>query len=213
MPSTAILISLAILVISFMSGLLIYYLIEERHDENLKKAIEGVISLSINFVIYIWLGKILVNVKKFFSDPLAVLAYPSNSHAFYLATLFMLVNLLYRKYRLGEQVNLLLQAFIPIFLGTTFVYEFLQITVENSVFNKIYLYFIAVLLVIYTLIYGRLSRSLESFILSIILLLGQVCLTMFYKVTIFGYRLSPIYFLILMVIVIMTTIFAKKRKV
>lgn len=213
MPSTTILISLAIIIVSFLGGIISFYVISQDDKEQKKKEIEAIVSLAINFVIYIWIGKIIVNFNKFITDPLAILAYPSNSYAFYIATLFIIINLYYRKYRHEEQVDVIIHAFIPVFLSTSFFYEFLQVTIENTPYNKSYLLLITALTIGYIALYSKVSRSMQTVLFSIVLLLGQLLLTFIYKITIFGYRLLPIYFIILIVIVIVTVIFKRKRKV
>lgn len=213
MASTTVLVNIAIVIVSLLGGIVTFYIISHDAKEIKKKQIEDVVSLAINFVIYIWIGKIIVNFDKFISDPLAILAYPSSSYAFYLATIFIIVNLYYRKYRHSERINLIVQAFIPIILSASFIYEFLQVTIENQPYNKSYLLFITVLTIGYIALYGRMSPSMQSFLFSLVLLLGQLLLTLLYKITIFGYRLLPIYFISLIVIIIAITTFRKKRKV
>lgn len=213
MASTTILINIAIIFVSFLGGIVTYYNISEETKTVKKKQVEDIVSLTINFIIYIWLGKIIVNINLFISDPLAILAYPSNSYAFYLATIFIIINLFYRKYRHDEQITIIIQAFVPIFLSTLFFYEIFQVTIENKPFNKSYLVFITILMISYIALYGKIPHALQSYVYGIVLLLGQLLLTLLYKITIFGYRLLPIYFISLLIIVIFFIILQKKRKV
>src|SRR5690625_2997053 len=140
-PSTTILISLGIIIIGFVIGIVFYYVIATESATKRKANIESVVSLLINFVIYIWLVKIIVNFPKFIKYPLAILAYPCNSYAFYVATIFILINLIYRKYRHQERLEPIIIAFIPIILGASFMYEFLQVDVQQYTSNKYYLIF------------------------------------------------------------------------
>lgn len=213
MPSTTIIISLAIIIVSFFVGIISYYVLAHEKKERRKQQIEDIVSLSINFVIYIWLGKIIVNFSKFFTDPLAILAYPSNSYAVYVATLLMCVNLLYRKLRHNEEVGIIAEAFIPVFLIASFTYEFLQLVVEHHSYNQHYLFFIALLTIVYLLIYNRMPISYQTILFGLLLLIGQLVLTSLSNVTIFSYRLLPIYFISLIVIVLVVFINNKKRKV
>src|SRR5690625_5226492 len=137
------------------SNKIVFYFISNDPKEEKKKRIEDVVSLSINFVIYMWIGKIILKLNIFFKDPLAVLAYPSTSHAIYIATLFIIINLLYRKYRHKERISSIVYAFIPIFLSASFLYEFLQIVVQQQPYNKIYLFLVTVLTLGYVLLYGK----------------------------------------------------------
>lgn len=211
MAATAILIQITIIMASFIGGVVIYYVMSTDPKEQKKKQIEDVLSLSINFVIYIWIGKIIVNIKKFLGDPLAILAYPSNSYAFYIATLFIIMNVLYRKYRHHEQIEFIMQAFLMIFLNATFLYELMHVILLNQPYNKIYLFFITGLTVVYLALYGKLTRSIQVYVFGILLLLGQCMLTLVTTITIFGYRLVPSYFISLLIIVVITL--TTKRKV
>lgn len=216
MPSTTILVSIGILIVSFLGGVIIYYVISNDSTNKKKKQIEDVVSLSINFVIFIWLGKIILKLGRFFKDPLAVLAYPSTSHAIYLATFFIIINLLYRKLRHDERIAIIMQTFIPIFLSASFIYEFLQVVIEKQPYNNLYLFFVTGLTVGYILLHGKVRIHLQTYLFAIALLIGQLILTIVANVTIFGYRLLPIYFIVLMIIVItaiVLTTMGKKRKV
>lgn len=212
MPSTPVLLELAIIVFSFISGIIVYYVIATNTKATKKKLMEDVISLTINFVIYIWLGKIIINLPKFIKDPLSILAYPSNSYAVYVATLFIVINLLYRKYRHHQDVAAIIYAFIPVFLSASFMFEFLQVVVERHTYNTSYLIFMAVLSIGYMIVAGKLSLPKQSFIFGISLFIGQLLLIVINKITIFGYRLSPFYFGILLIVVIIV-MFIDKRKV
>ncbi|HZW68242.1 MAG TPA: hypothetical protein VFF20_06525 [Pseudogracilibacillus sp.] len=213
MPSTTIIVSLAIFIVSFLVGILTYYVLAYEKKEKRKKQIEDIISLSINFVIYIWIGKILVNLSKFLTDPLAILAYPSNSYALYIATLFICINLLYRKLRHHEEIGLIAEAFIPVFLTASFTYEFLQLVVEHHSYNLSYLVFLAISTIAYLLLYSKMSAPYQTILFALLLLIGQLILTITSNITIFAYRLLPIYFIILILLVLILSINHKKRKV
>lgn len=211
MPSISVLKSIGILIISFLIGIVLFYVISNDEKEEKKKQIENVVSLSINFVIYVWLGKIILKLNVFIKDPLAVLAYPSTSQTIYMATLFTIVNLLYRKFRHSEKIAPIMYTFIPIFLGASFVYEFLQVVVEKQPYNNLYLFLVTGLTIGYILLYGKVRIYLLSYLFSLSLLLGQLLLTLLSSTTIFGYPLLPIYFIILIVVVIIS-IFVEHRK-
>src|SRR5690625_3616935 len=85
MPSFWMFLPIAHIAGSFIAGFIFFYLMSALSKAKKKQQAEEVTSLLINFVIYIWIGKILLNFLTFIKDPLAVLAYPSNSHAFYIS--------------------------------------------------------------------------------------------------------------------------------
>lgn len=211
MPSITVLKSIGILIASFLVGVVVFYLVSNDEKEEKKKQIEKVISLAINFVIYVWLGKIILKLNIFLKDPLAVLAYPSTSQAIYVATLFLIINLLYRKFRHKEEIAPIMYAFIPIFLSASFMYEFLQVVVEKQPYNNLYLYLVTGLTLGYILFYGKMRMYLLSYLFGFSLLIGQLLLTLLNNTTIFGYPLLPVYFGVLIIIVI-TSIITELRK-
>src|SRR5690625_1193530 len=87
---------IAIIVMIFIIGLMFFYLTRPLSHVEIKQQIEEVISLLINFVIFIWIGKIVFRFSIFIEDPLAILAYPSDSSAFYVASLLIVVNIVYK---------------------------------------------------------------------------------------------------------------------
>src|SRR5699024_7489123 len=169
--------------------------------------------LTINFIIYIWIGKIIVNFNKFITDPLAILAYPSNSYAFYIATILIIINLLYRKYRHKENVSIIIETFIPVFLTASFLYEFLLLVIDNQSHDKLYLVFIVGLTLGYILLYGNVKVQNLTVLFGFSLLIGQLTLTFLSYLTVFGYRLLPVYFISLIIISILLTTMRFKRKV
>jgi len=212
-PSTTILVSLGILVVSFLAGIAVYALISKDTQANKRKQIEHVVGLVINFIIYIWIGKIIVNLTKFIQDPLSILAYPSNSYAIYIATILLAINLLYRYKRKGDSISSIAYTFLPIFLSASFLYEFLQIVVEQNSYNIIYLILIAVLMLFYIVMYGRVSVEPLSLLIGLALLIGQIICTSLVNATIFSFRLSPIYFIVLLVLLVSIVLYRRKRKV
>src|SRR5690625_4868656 len=120
MPSFWMFLPIAHIAGSFIAGFIFFYLMSALSKAKKKQQAEEVTSLLINFVIYIWIGKILLNFLTFIKDPLAVLAYPSNSHAFYLALLFSGIHILYKNKRHKPDWQLFLYSFIHVFLFASF---------------------------------------------------------------------------------------------
>lgn len=131
MPFVWIITSIAIIFTSFTAGFGFFYLFSPLTKEVKKKQLEQLLSLLINFFIFIWVGKIILNIGVFVRDPLAILAYPSNSNAFYVATLFIALNVMY----IGKKGKInslqLLTVFVPVFLAAAFVYEFFQMMLNG----------------------------------------------------------------------------------
>ena len=109
------LMSIGIIIISFVVGLIFFYMISYLSKEQRKAQIEEIVSQLINFIIFIWIGKIILNFSIFIKDPLAILAYPSNAEAFYLAVLFSAILLFYKAYKKKFDVLQLATSFLSVF--------------------------------------------------------------------------------------------------
>src|SRR5699024_7227882 len=83
--STTVLTFSLILIGSFIAGLLFTYITSIASKTTRKKQLDAIISIVINLIIYIWIGKILANISLFIEDPFAVLAYPSDGKALAIA--------------------------------------------------------------------------------------------------------------------------------
>src|SRR5690625_4463590 len=144
--------SIGILILSFIIGGLFFYVTSEESKAIKKKQIETIFSLLINFIIYIWIGKIIQHFPLLLKDPLAILAYPSNSQSFYIATALIIVNLIYRIARHKEKINFIFQAFLPIFIASFFVYEFIELVIQGYSQNWISFIWMMAILLIYVFV-------------------------------------------------------------
>src|SRR5690625_5254060 len=114
MPSISVIKSIGLLIVSFLVGIGYFFIQSEQTKELRKKQLEVTSSLIINIVIYIWIGKVLVHLPEFFSDPLAILAYPSNSNAFYVASGLGLINIIIIVTRKKVALSSYIKAFVSI---------------------------------------------------------------------------------------------------
>lgn len=213
MISTTALWKVGILLISFIAGLTFFYVIGQQHKQTKKQLIEEIMSLTINFIIFIWLGKIVLHFPKFIKDPFAILAYPSNAQAFYVATVLMAVQILYQKWKQKKPFQEVFHAFIPIFLASSFFYEFLQVVIEKNQANVTYLVLLFILLLFYMLGYGKVKIERMTQFISIALLISLSVLVFINKITLFQYRLSAVYYVILLFILLLINVYDKKKKV
>lgn len=212
MATAAILSSIAIIVISIIAGFISFYLIGDLSRSHKKKQLEEITSQLINFVIFIWLGKILLNFSVFIKDPLAILAYPSDSHAFYFAVLLSSIMLAYKSVRKQLDVQGLMNSFLPVFLAASVVYEFIQIVWYKDTYSIGYMVLLTVLLVIYLILHDRVA----ALTLTIIMLTGWSAGTLALAVilpftTVFGYIMAP-WFMGLFFLTSFTLIILKQRK-
>lgn len=211
MASLAVVKQVGIIVLSVAIGFLYFYLMSPNSKEIRKKQMDNLLSLLVNFVIFIWIGKILANFTRFTLDPVAVLAYPSNSSAFYIGTVFLLINVLYKKYRGSLDVIELLKIGLPTFLAATFMYEFIQRIFIGQSHNGTMLLFITVLIILYTL--NKKHGTKYVIILTFILCIGLFFISMVMPLmTFFGYIVTPWYFIGLSLMLIFI-VYSHKRTV
>src|SRR5699024_10986539 len=113
MASTTIMKSIGILIASFIFGMVLLYIVFTGTKEKRKQQLDIILSYTIQFVLYIWLGKIIASLDLFIQDPIAVLAYPGDSTAFYLATGFTLLHIFIQHKRGKINEELLMEGFVP----------------------------------------------------------------------------------------------------
>lgn len=153
------LILISIIAISFALAFVAFYVMSSLSKKQRKEQVEEITSQLINFVLFLWLAKILLNLPLFLQDPLAVLAYPSNSESFYLAVLFTGGLLLYKARKRKIAGGLLAHSFLQVFLAASFFYEFIQMMWRENPFSFPYLVVYGVLLVLFHVLQGRAGRQ------------------------------------------------------
>ena len=182
------LIPISIIVLSFTAGIISFYIMSDLPKGQKKRQTEELISQLANFVIFIWLGKIILNISTFIKDPLAILAYPSNSDSFYIAVLFIVIVFVYKSFRKQMDVLAFIESFLPVFLVASFIYEFIQFVWNNNPYAFGYLILLSVLLILFLLLYKRITASLLIMVMLIGWSLGMWILTSIQPfVTVFGY--------------------------
>lgn len=212
MAAVQVLSSIGIMVVSFIIGLIFFYVISPQPHVEKKQRLEEVISLIVNFVIFIWIGKIIVRFSVFIEDPLAILAYPSDSSAFYIASLFVAGTIVYKVIRYQFNAELLMSTFVPVFLVSSFVYEFIEITWNDNGFSWGYLGLLMVLIILYLLLLNRLSAIQISYVLLLIWATGQLVFTFIYPfATVFGFIMTEWYLICLLALFSGLLIYNRKR--
>src|SRR5690625_436841 len=193
MPSILVIKSIGLLIVSFLVGIGYFFIQSEQTKELRKKQLEVTSSLIINIVIYIWIGKVLVHLPEFFSDPLAILAYPSNSNAFYVASGLGLINIIINVTRKKVALSSYIKAFIPIFIGASLLFEFVHY-IQNGTINN---------LTNLLLLFNKQPIVKLNLIIAIIWSTVQLGLSLIYNyTTIFNYLIHPIYFVIIIILAI-----------
>ena len=200
------------IIISFSIGILYYLLMEEETNELKRASLDVFISQLINFILYMWLAKILLRLPTFVKDPLAVLAYPSNSKVFYLATVFIFIHILMKLKHRKDRLHLI-RTMIPVFFVAHFLFEFIQTVVIGMKPNWTLLVFYMLLAIVYTLLNGKVRQDILLRISVYSWIVGQMILAIFTKVSIFGYSVGLLYLLALLILTIGITLYSRKTKI
>ena len=204
--------SIAIIILSLSMGFLTYYLLSDLAKEKKKIYMEEIVGQLINFVIYIWIGKIVLNFSTFIADPLAILSYPSNSNAFYLAVLLSMVTIMIQTKRGRIDVLPFLNAFTYIFLTASFVYEFMQIIWNKNTYLIGYMGLVALLIVGFVVMRGFVSPHWLNWLVFFGWTIGSLALAVTMPIMmVFGYTMAP-WFLVLMLIIGCLQIVYQKKK-
>ena len=184
--------TIGIMVFSLGIGFLTFYLLSNLTKEQRKKHLEEWISQFINFVIFIWLGKIMLNLSIFVTDPLSILAYPSNSKAFYFAVVSTALLLLYKSKRKNLHVRSLLGSFVPVFLIGSFTYEFIQVVWNDDRYALGYLLLLGILIGLFFFFRERTTSTVLFMIVITVWSGGLISLLRLQPfVTVFGYIMDP----------------------
>ncbi|GGE83765.1 hypothetical protein [Priestia taiwanensis] len=192
--------SLVILVISLIVGFLFFTFIISSHSKvETKKRIDEISSLFTAFVISLWIGKIVINFSVFLADPRAIVAYPSDSKAFYFA---VLATILYAKYRIITSTFHMwsvLFSFIVIFLSSSLIYEFIQILWGDKVQTWGYLGLLVMLLTIVILLQEKIKTDRIACIILVGWSIGKWALSVFSTTFVFHFYLHSSFYIIMFI--------------
>lgn len=214
MSSTTAFTKIGNLVFSFLIGILFFYITSSSTKQEKKQQIDQFMSYLINFILFIWAGKIMIHIQIFFQDPFAVLAYPSDSRSVYIATTLLIIQLMYRKVRKQLFVSQLVNTLIPIFLATSFVYEFIALTIMNNKTALQNLLLITVLILVYLFLQDKLKNN---YVATLIGLVYSIVHIVFYFIgdytIVFGYMLHPIYFMSILLLIVYNFIYDQRNSI
>lgn len=205
--------SIGIMVFSIVIGVIILYFMGGLTKEQRKNFLEEMISQLINLIIFVWLGKIILNFPVFMDDPLSILAYPSDSDSFYLAVFLSAVLFFYKSSKWQLDTLLFLESFLLVLLTASFTYEFIQSIWNDNQFAFGYLVLLAVLLLLFIFTQNRFSSSSSILVILTAWTLG-VALLLFIQpfVTVFGYMITPWFLGPFFIIGFSFILFKRKRR-
>jgi|GEM_PF-971497 len=204
---TDVMISTVIMAMSFAAGSGIYYIISEEEDGKKQAALGEGLSTLINFILFIWLSKLIVNFPQFISEPLTILAYPGGSQTFYLAFLLNSVLYVYRYRTKKIDTREQLVTFSMVFLMSSIIYELIQFVWNENESSFGYLLLLSFLLIILLIMQDKMKSDFLTMTLITMWSAGIFLLLVFFPVvTVFGYIIRP-WFVVLFLIIGNSTIF------
>ncbi len=188
-----------IIMASFAIGVAGYIGMSQEVFKVKKKRLDWLFSMVIQLVIYIWIAKVIVLFKVVFKDPLAVLAYPSNAMILYLALLFTAIHIAVHIKKNVLPVNEMIDVFVPVLLSTQFIYVCIQLFQTGRTGFLINAGIVMVLLLVYLTV-EKVHTFSGLVTIFIAWSLGQLVLsTVYAHKTIFGYMVSPLLYIVLMI--------------
>src|SRR5699024_145043 len=168
------------------------FIYSDKPKEKKKKLIQETMSQLINFIIFIWLIKIILNFSLFIKAPLTILAYPSDSYTFYFAILLNSIIFIYFNRKNKSDATDFTEAFTIIFLIASIIYEFIQFISVNNNSSFGYLLLLSVILLIFLILQGRFKAKLLLIVISFLWSGGMLALLNIYPVIIvFDYIIRP----------------------
>src|SRR5699024_12691843 len=105
MPLNSVMLSIGILFASFLGGILFYYVVDHNDKQHKKYELDQFLNVRIQFILYLWLMKIIAQFSMVFQDPMCVLAHLANSMHFLFASVTLLVHLWF-KYRINKSATI-----------------------------------------------------------------------------------------------------------
>ena len=205
--------SVGIIIISLGAGFLTYYFLSDAAKEKKKDYMGELLGQLMNFVIYMWVGKIVFNLSVFLKDPLSILSYPSNSTAFYVAVIASVITVTIKSERGKIDSIPFLHVFIFVFLIASFVYEFIQIVWNGNTYSLNYTALLAVLIILFVVVRDRITVYRLNILMFVSWSLGTLGVAFRMPFTmVFGYTISP-GFLVLFLVACLLLVLYKRRKV
>ncbi|RCW71971.1 hypothetical protein [Saliterribacillus persicus] len=201
--------SMLITLVSFLLAFLIIFLFQPLKKEKLKGALDLNGNALFIFLLGLWMGKILIHFPLFLEDPIAVLAYPSDSFAFYWAFLFFIIYLFIpKKETIPHRIETI---YISVFLYSlaSIFYYFLPVILGGELINIASFLFFIFLVIVMLSFDKRLTKQSLITLALMIFGIGNILLTIYTSHTLFGYSLS-VWFYSLFLVLAISTFMSKK---
>ncbi|SDC32098.1 hypothetical protein SAMN05421734_106139 [Pelagirhabdus alkalitolerans] len=175
-----------------------------------KRHLNYLVDLIITFIIAMIISKMILHIELVFTDPIAVLAYPSDSRAFYMATAVLFI-FIYRhikqgNYNGGEFLNTSVR-----FILSAHFFSLFGSLILTTQYVSIVQLSIHLLLLMAIVIWPKVFDHHFMAVIVIVWGLGQAFASLFDTMVLFGFYVSSIYY-VLIGLIGLVYIYVVKRK-
>lgn len=143
---------LAVAVFSLIGGWLFFRLLSPYDRQRTRQLSEDLTHLFMIFAVLLWVAKIMIRLPLFLAHPKAVLVYPADKSAFYVATWLLLIYAAGYVIKTKRPFSELLRAGLMLLIPAHFLFEFVLFASETGTGHFIYLLLDAVFIIL--LIFG-----------------------------------------------------------
>lgn len=192
MVITETLISAVILGVSGVFGSIIYFMMNSSSKSEKKGTLEELLSQFINLMIFIYIIKIILNLDIFLADPMAVLAYPSDSTVFYSAIVLTGLMIIYKNIKGKIDLRRYSDGLITVFLTSSMMYEFIHFIIYDDTYAFVYFIVLAVVFLVFYMFYNRVEKK-NILIIAVLLWTPAIIImsTVYGTATVFDYTMQP----------------------
>lgn len=192
MVITETLISVVILAVSAVFGSIIYTVMNDAAKSGKKEILEELLSQFINLIIFVYIIKIILNLDIFLDDPLAVLAYPSDSKVFYSAIALTALMIIYKNFKGKLDLRGFSDGVITVFLTSSMMYEFIYFIIYDDTYAFVYFIVLVVIFLIFYVLYNRIEKRNTLIIAVLLWTAAIIILSVVYSTaTVFDYTMWP----------------------
>lgn len=179
--------SLLLLLVSFIVGVVVYYIFSPLEKKERKQHLDWITTLLVVFIISLWIGKGVKQYGLLFSHPLSVVVYPADRWVFYIAIALLLGYIILMKLWKDKGNLNDLYAGLYILFTAQFVYEFIYYIAEEQT-GYIWLVFLYGLLVASLVFLNqRAEKLMIASSLIAVCSVGNIIYGLFYEATLFHF--------------------------
>lgn len=189
--------SLIIVLISFIIGTLFFYLTSPDERKTKKQNLTTITDFLLVYMVSIIGAKIVLHFDIFLKNPIVVLAFPSNSHAYYLASIVMVGYLFWLVKRKKLDIIGFFESFIRVALAAGFLSLFAQLVLTTDVVSIYQLGLYVILLVSWLGLQDKVSSNYLVLITMSAWGLVHAVITWLDATQLFGFFLAPWFYLLI----------------